>query len=137
MATDAIKAIGTLNINGFDLCVKSWKAKESGNKVNTSSSCDGEGQSSVVMEKMLTITAEFFYSKSRAHHSPSAHNIRVDATVDVEAVIGPTSHNLEYTMTDGKVIEWEVTSNKGDVVMGSVSLESQGEAYTVPTAVAA
>lgn len=132
MATDSIKAIGTLTIQGFDTCLKTWKAKESGTKVSTSSSCDGLGQSSVTLEKMLTITGTMFYSDSRPHHNPANHNINVDAIVDVEAIIGSGS-SRKYTMTDAKVIEWETTSTKGDVVMVDFQIESQGEGYSVPT----
>ena len=135
MATDALKGIGTVKLNTLEMCITSWEASETGTENDTTSTCDGDGQSSDIVNPTLTITGEAFYSDSRPYHDTAQWNLRVNGEVDVEAYIGPVADNRKYTMTNAKVIEWRTRSQVKGHVTVSFTIKSQGDDsnYTCPT----
>ena len=135
MATDAIDGIGGITLNTFDMCLTSWTVREEATENDTTSTCDEDGTSSDFTNFRLVCDFEAFYSSSRPYHSAARNNLRVDATVDLEAYVGPVSANRKYTITDGKVTAWSTSSRVKDKVKVTGTVVSQGSTsnYTVPT----
>lgn len=134
MATDPT-VIGNLNVNGLPLCVTDWSAEEQATENDTSSTCDGDGQSSDMSAFKLVITCAGFFSDSKHYHDPGTYNIKLNEAADVEAFIGPDVVARKYSMTDGKVMAWKTDAKIKDKVKFSATFHSQGprSTYSLPT----